>query len=347
MQVYSQINLQGITPQQAAIDSANRWQPPENIDPNWRDYKDEIISAVQDNTRVSLPEDFFEKKKRTKKELKCDGITSEQREAYVIGTSELLYRAIEPRKYQDIPTILQKFIPQSYYGRDFLSKKLDEIRTKFTEREKELLGGRFHTDVSKDEGKELHLLYKEMVEELPYYFREEETVLTSSITQPALDDAWRLYLGLPQQHETFGISEYQPSKGVENKYYFSLKNFREDIIKEYNAYEPNGIMGIVDSLESKGGSEIVEYGVFVLPVGVMDEGLKSDVMGDFTLSLGNDENGYYISYYDVWDLGGEKFGIEGEEGVFGKPFEIYDRIYYDPETFEILDDETEEEISCE
>ena len=41
-------------------------------------------------------------------------------------------------------------------------------------------------------------------------------------------------------------------------------------------------------------------------------------MGDFTISAGKDKKGTYLSFYDKWDLSPVNFG---------KPFEIYDRIY--------------------
>jgi hypothetical protein len=56
------------------------------------------------------------------------------------------------------------------------------------------------------------------------------------------------------------------------------------------------------------------------------------VMGNYVLSKGEDEHGHYISYWDKWDLGGS---VEGTSGIVGRPYEIYDRIYYDPHTFDI------------
>src|SRR3989344_3151242 len=56
---YSQINLQGITPQQAAIDSVNRWQPPENVDPNWVNFKEQIKDEIKQTewgvTQTNIP----------------------------------------------------------------------------------------------------------------------------------------------------------------------------------------------------------------------------------------------------------------------------------------------------
>ena len=72
----------------AAIDSVNRWQPSGNVDPNWMNFRGDIISAISifpavpDNMRVSLPENFIEMVRRAKRELKCNNITSEQRGIY-------------------------------------------------------------------------------------------------------------------------------------------------------------------------------------------------------------------------------------------------------------------------
>ncbi|MDP3918511.1 MAG: hypothetical protein Q8Q35_01220 [Nanoarchaeota archaeon] len=45
LQTYSQLDLHGITHQQAAIDSLDRWQP-ENVDPNWMAFKEEIKEEI-------------------------------------------------------------------------------------------------------------------------------------------------------------------------------------------------------------------------------------------------------------------------------------------------------------
>jgi hypothetical protein len=57
------------------------------------------------------------------------------------------------------------------------------------------------------------------------------------------------------------------------------------------------------------------------------------IMGNYTWTKGEDKKGHYIAYYDKWDL---DIPIE-EYGFIGKPFEIYDRIYYNPDTFEPIE----------
>lgn len=65
----------------------------------------------------------------------------------------------------------------------------------------------------------------------------------------------------------------------------------------------------------------------------------NDVMGKFKISVGKDERGEYISYYDLWDFGrpqGQfKKVVELSEGVLGKPYEIYDRVYFDRATWTV------------
>jgi len=70
-----------------------------------------------------------------------------------------------------------------------------------------------------------------------------------------------------------------------------------------------------------------------------DDRNKKAVMGNFIGSKGQDKRGHYISYYDKWDLTPKIFDKRiPMEKIAGKPFEIYDRIYYDPRTGEMIDD---------
>lgn len=108
-------------------------------------------------------------------------------------------------------------------------------------------------------------------------------------------DAHNLYVGLPQKNNTFGISQYKPSKQKD-------KN-----IVYYNLTEDLSDMLIANSGSAMNvGEKFVNSG-------------KEGVMGNYTISKGQDTRGTYMSYYDKWDL---------EPGNYGKPFEIYDRIYY-------------------
>jgi hypothetical protein len=140
------------------------------------------------------------------------------------------------------------------------------------------------------------------------------------------EDAWRMYLGLPQQNKTFDISDYKPANSKEDKYYYKLSNFWEEyfasrlVFKEGAVKISDYIKKIVNNPKTS-DSEMDDIAL---------------VMGQYKVGSGSDEKGSYISYYDKWDLA---LPIE-KEGFIGKPFEIYDRIYYDAKTFEPIDFDT-------
>ena len=135
------------------------------------------------------------------------------------------------------------------------------------------------------------------------------------------EDAWRLYLGLPQKKNTFGISDYQPSISKQTKYYFKFNN-------PLNEMPELSDMKRLVSLIKNG--YVDEFSPTTKPQPYTGMG---NVMGNFKWSLGKDEKGCYVSYYDLWKL---DVPLEKGKGFFGKPFEIYDRIYYNPETYEIV-----------
>lgn len=123
---------------------------------------------------------------------------------------------------------------------------------------------------------------------------------------PKREDAWNLFLGLPQVANTFVPSTFKPAKSEENKRYLSLREspIPVDKLKEY--------VEATKVYKSQGRQ---------VPAG------DPFVMANYKLDLGQDEKGHYISYYDVWDLKPEVVNL------LGKPFEIYGRQYYDPETY--------------
>src|SRR5690606_34513705 len=60
-------------------------------------------------------------------------------------------------------------------------------------------------------------------------------------------------------------------------------------------------------------------------------GTPARVLGNFQVQEGRDDEGDYISYYDRYDLDPNIPVIGKIDGskIAGKPFEIYNRIYYD------------------
>jgi hypothetical protein len=155
------------------------------------------------------------------------------------------------------------------------------------------------------------------------------------IATPGRIDAWRMYLGLPQQNGTFGVSIFQPSKGAEDKVYFKINNFVNLLEKIPIISKRNAFATIVDMVKGNKGK-------------TAERDDWAGVMGQYKFELGKDSRGNYLSYYDNWDLdpgdpnrvqafgGGSPTMEQKAAGVaakhLGKPFEIYDRIYYDPKT---------------
>lgn len=176
------------------------------------------------------------------------GITEEQRKAYKLGLTELLYRGIEPYNYGTTEKVKQ-FLPNLLKGRS---------------------------------------------EELFSRGRE---------------DTWRLYLGLPQLHGTYEISDFRPSRSKENKTYFKLTDFWPHLRRTISQW--TGTPSI-SQLEQRPSS-----GTFLDHLGIM---------GEHKMERSKDQLGDYLSYYDLWNLEGSP---EGERGVLGKPIEIYDRLYFD------------------
>jgi len=135
-------------------------------------------------------------------------------------------------------------------------------------------------------------------------------------------DMFNVYLGKPQNHNTLGISDYKPTKSSDkNTQYYKIEGSpnKEELYKTI----------LKKGIKLKNGETTT----------IEDIGTG---MGTFTVSRGKDEKGNYISYYDKWDvnpfkgeysfnrlrlLDNEKYG-DISMGI-GKPYEIYDRIYYE------------------
>lgn len=142
-----------------------------------------------------------------------------------------------------------------------------------------------------------------------------------------------MYLGIPLDEielELVRISEYRPGNSEEQRFYYTLpryddavfrffkKNFwkwkqgkYDDFLGEY-VFDPKTLLEeINDDYERKSTEKRFNVASFAL--------------GGFKIELGEDEQGKYLSYYDLWDL--EAMGISVTP-FFGRPLEIYNRIYY-------------------
>ncbi len=127
---------------------------------------------------------------------------------------------------------------------------------------------------------------------------------------PEREDAWRLYLGKPQINNTFSISEYSQNN---NEVCYKINDFFDSYL---GSEDPSSKIRFTHDLLKLNPSLTSEFGDFM-------------VMGGCTIGLGKDDNGTFLYYYDIWDL---DIPIE-RNGFFGKPFKIYDRLYFDEATY--------------
>jgi len=114
-----------------------------------------------------------------------------------------------------------------------------------------------------------------------------------------------------QEHGTIPVSKYKPTKAKDkNVTYYS---------------SPHTEKNIKAMLEANKGYEDEMVGE-----------MYGDVLGNYSLSKGEDEKGKYIAYYDVWDLNPYKGQSEKLDAITTvgqylagvKPAEIYGRVYY-------------------
>jgi len=121
-------------------------------------------------------------------------------------------------------------------------------------------------------------------------------------------DALNLYAGVPQKNNTFRISNYKPSISKDNINYYTFNKQDDRFVKNLIDYAYLKSKGAIDGSAK-------DYDIDVKGL-VPDQ--EKNVMGNYKMSTGKDDRGTYVSFYDKWDLAPMDFG---------KPFEIYDRIY--------------------
>jgi peptidoglycan hydrolase-like protein with peptidoglycan-binding domain len=121
-------------------------------------------------------------------------------------------------------------------------------------------------------------------------------------------DALNLYAGVPQKNNTFRISNYKPSTSKDNINYYTFNKQDDRFVKNLIDYAYLKSKGAIDGSAK-------DYDIDVKGL-VPDQ--EKNVMGNYKMSTGKDDRGTYVSFYDKWDLALMDFG---------KPFEIYDRIY--------------------
>ena len=169
-------------------------------------------------------------------------------------------------------------------------------------------------------------------------------------------DLWGMYLGKGQKHNTIADSKYKPSKGSGGGKYYSVPKLEQDYLnvgnikaKDFSEFK-SAFLKLADGgkfgdviAAGEGEASQIQQGKRVTNI---------QPLGNATLSTGEDDKGYYISYYDVWDLnplkGGSAlqsldnpaidkvvkfFGMDKKEDLLGgETIEIYGRVYFDKET---------------
>ena len=138
--------------------------------------------------------------------------------------------------------------------------------------------------------------------------------------EPERNEEWARYLGVPYNGESnFEPSPYRPQKG---KTYDTVLRFKD----ESKILSDDVLNQMLDRQRKTGKNSWLVTG-------------NGGGLGTYTLSLGEDEKGKYISYYDDWDINPFK-GISArtkipfvstiEDIVPGSnPFTVYGRRYYE------------------
>lgn len=123
--------------------------------------------------------------------------------------------------------------------------------------------------------------------------------------------AWKKYLNQPGSESIWKPSPFRPShESNPSSTYFDAPAAvdRQRLLNEYFSMNGNGPPQELPALRSLG-------------------------LGQYKIDAGKDERGPYISYYDKFDLDSVAPPLGATlDRTFGNPFEIYNRVYYDPST---------------
>jgi len=138
----------------------------------------------------------------------------------------------------------------------------------------------------------------------------------------ASEDLWGMYLGFDQKHNTVSKSKFKPTLGIEDD--------------QTTYYSFNNVDDIMDDIIERGITQDITNDEWQ----IKDSAAGGFNLSNYQLSRGMDDEKElpYIAYYDEYDFDiptGLGFNIEGES-IVGKPFDIYGRIYYNPETNELI-----------
>jgi hypothetical protein len=161
-----------------------------------------------------------------------------------------------------------------------------------------------------------------VVRDIPENIAEPRYFQGSLLERKALLD---LSMGQPVREEAIGalsVSDYRPSSSTDNDSpYLRSKATEDEIVYNYLA-DPDSIDFLNERINDSSDGKFLSVG--------------GGVLGNYTVSRGEDENGTYLSYYDVWDLNpaekipGVRDVVDGAQSLAGiNPPEVYGRIYVD------------------
>lgn len=141
----------------------------------------------------------------------------------------------------------------------------------------------------------------------------------------ARDDIWAEYLNIPKnkRHTTDNRENpLNPYKVIPSKYTPTIT----DTPQRQNYKTLENLFGDKNEIFT---DLFVEYGM-QLPEGKnMVGNAYANHFGDHTIGKGFDENGQYLSVYDLWDVSPISGYGEDESAGIGTPIHFYDRLYLD------------------
>lgn len=139
-----------------------------------------------------------------------------------------------------------------------------------------------------------------------------------------------------QQHNTIPVSKYRPTNSKDtNRVYYSSPTTESNIKKRI---KEKGIESILSGFKpnKQGVPTWMGYGSNVWN-DKKNSYQNQNVLGRYTMQLGEDDEGKYMSYYDKWDLNPfenrnkilDQIATGAQYATGIKPKEVYGRVYYE------------------
>lgn len=150
-----------------------------------------------------------------------------------------------------------------------------------------------------------------------------------------LTDLYRYLAGQPLQNNILSISNVKPTNSKDqNAKYISINDpdFKQQVVDNYKRVTTGGLNKLGKEGLSDDYTQEQQTGPNTYNISAYHQ-KGGSALGHYTVSKGNDEKGDYVSYYD-------KFNTSYGSGGLGilKPFEVYGRVYFDPNTNQIIPD---------